>query len=84
MNNCFTQTTIDRIMSIGIFATMEAYYAYLKKGGRVKVLHSSKLLAVCVNPLAPNGYRLDSDELREAIQTSLGVPAYDVRKMDFN
>ena len=25
MNNCFTQTTIDRIMSIGIFATMEAY-----------------------------------------------------------
>lgn len=67
-----------------MFATMEAYYAYLKKGGRVKVLHSSKLLAVCVNPLAPNGYRLDSDELREAIQTSLGVPAYDVRKMDFN
>lgn len=67
-----------------MFATMEAYYAYLKKGGRVEVLHSSKLLAVCVNPLAPNGYRLDSDELREAIQTSLGVPAYDVRKMDFN
>lgn len=25
VNNCFTQTTIDRIMSIGIFATMEAY-----------------------------------------------------------
>lgn len=67
-----------------MFATMEAYYAYLKRGGRVEVLHSSKLLAVCVNPLAPNGYRLDSDELREAIQTSLGVPAYDVRKMDFN
>lgn len=67
-----------------MFATMEAYYAYLKKGGQVEVLHSSKLLAVCVNPLAPNGYRLDSDELREAIQTSLGVPAYDVRKMDFN
>ena len=67
-----------------VFASMETYYAYLKKGGAIQVLRGSKLLAVCVNPLAPNGYLLDSGELREAIQESLGIPAYDVKKMDNN
>lgn len=67
-----------------IFASLETYYAYLKKGGKIQVLRRSKLIAVCVNPLAPNGFLLDSGELREAIRTTLGVPAYDVKKMDCN
>ena len=67
-----------------VFASMENYYAYLKKGGTIQTLHNSKLLAVCVNPLAPNGYRIDSDELRDTIQACLGIPAYDVKQMEHN
>ena len=64
-----------------VFASMETYYAFLKKGGTMKVLQKSKLLAVCINPQSPEGYCLDSDELRVAMQESLGIPVYDVKKM---
>lgn len=67
-----------------VFATMETFYAYLKRGGKMYVLYSSKLLAVCVNPLSPNGMCLDSEELREVMQESLGIPIYDVKKMENN
>ena len=63
---------------------METFYAYLKRGGKMYVLYSSKLLAVCVNPLSPNGMCLNSEELREVMQESLGIPVYDVKKMENN
>lgn len=65
-----------------IFASMDTYYAYLKRGGRLKVLRKSRLVAVCINPTAPNGFRMDSDTLREALERSLGIPVYDVKRME--
>ena len=65
-----------------MFASMETYYAFLKKGGTMKVLQKSKLLAVCINPQSPEGYCLDSDELRIAMQESLGIPVYDVKRIE--
>ena len=65
-----------------MFASMETYYAFVKKGGTIQVLQKSKLLAVCINPQSPDGYCLDSDELRVAMQTSLGIPVYDVKKIE--
>lgn len=64
-----------------IFAAMENYYAFLAKGGRIKVLQKSELLAVCVNPVSPEGYRLDSATLVAAMEQTLGVPVYDVMRM---
>ena len=61
---------------------METYYAFLKKGGTMKVLQKSKLLAFCINPQSPEGYCLDSDELRVAMQESLGIPVYDVKRIE--
>lgn len=63
-----------------VFSTMQNYYAFLAKGGRIKVLQKSELLAVCVNPVSPEGYRLDSDALVVAMEQSLGVPVYDVMR----
>ena len=60
---------------------METYYAFLKIVGNMKVLQKSKLLAVCIYPQSPEVYCLDSDELRVAMQESLGIPVYDVKKM---
>ena len=65
-----------------MFASMETYYAFLKKGETMKVLQKSKLLAVCINPQSPEGYCLDSDELRVAMQESLGIPVYDVKRIE--
>lgn len=65
-----------------MFASIESYYAFIKKGGTIQVLQKSKLLAVCINPQSPEGYCLDSDELRVAMQESLGIPVYDVRRIE--
>lgn len=65
-----------------IFATPESYYAFLRKGCRLKVVHRSKLLAVTVNPVAPSGLVLDSGRLCEAMETALQIPVYDVKRMD--
>lgn len=64
-----------------IFATPEAYHSFTKKGGRVRVAAKTKLAAVCVNPTSPQGYRLNSEELRAAMQNALDTPVYDIKKL---
>lgn len=64
-----------------MFASLEAFNAFLKRGGQIKVIQKTKLLAVCVNPVAPNGFRFDSGELCRVMQQSLGIPVYDIRQM---
>lgn len=65
-----------------IFVSEEAYRAFLKRGGRLKVLKQSKLLAVCVNPVAPNGIVLDSDVLCSKLRAALGknIEVHDIMK----
>ncbi len=65
-----------------VFATMESYYGFIKKGGKLNVLLKSKLLAVCINPKSPDGYMLDSDELKTAMERALQIPVYDIKRMD--
>lgn len=64
-----------------IFVTSEAYYAFVKRGGRIHVLLKNKLIAVCVNPVSPAGVILDSEKLCESMSESLGIPVYDIRKI---
>ena len=44
------------------------------------VLQKSRLVAVCVNPTAPNGYVLDSGILCEKLQEAIKLPVYDIVK----
>lgn len=64
-----------------MFASPETFYAFLNKGGKIEVVRQSRLLAVCVNPQSPAGFCLDSVRLCEALEESLGVAVYDVKKM---
>ena len=64
-----------------IFALPETFYAFLKRGGKINVLKQSRLLAVCINPQSPAGYCLHSDQLKAALEESLRIPVYDVRRM---
>lgn len=63
-----------------IFVSEQTYRIFLKRGGRIRVLQKSKLLAVCVNPTSPSGYMLDSDVLCKNLQEAIGLPVYDIVK----
>ena len=65
-----------------IFAEPRVFYSFLRKGGRMFQLFKTRLLAVCVNPVSPEGYRLNSEELVDVIQKEVGVPVYDIKKME--
>ena len=67
-----------------IFVTEQCYRVFCARGGKIKVLQKSKLIAVCVNPTAPNGYVLDSDILCEKLQDALGLPVYDIVKNKYD
>lgn len=61
-----------------IFATQQSYNAYVAKGGRIKVLKKTNLLAVCVNPFSPQGYTHDAGLLCEMLQQKTIIPVYDI------
>lgn len=63
-----------------IFVMETNYRAFVKRGGRIRVLQKSKLIAVCVNPVAPNGYVLDSDLLCRKLEEAIRLPVYDIVK----
>ncbi len=67
-----------------IFISPESYRAFLRAGGKLTVEKRSQLIAVCVNPVAPNGYRMDSDRLCKALSEKIGLPVYDIVKNCYN
>ena len=63
-----------------IFVTPQKYRRFLKIGGRIRVLQKSTLIAVTVNPIAPNGVVLDSEKLVNRLSEEIGHPVYDIFK----
>ena len=66
-----------------VFCSQELYHAFVRRGGRLSVRMKSELLAVCVNPVAPNGIVLDSDTLCRELSERIGLPVYDIVKNDY-
>lgn len=64
-----------------IFASPEVYTQFIQRGGTIEVLIKTKLIALCVNPTAPNGTVLNSERLREALKERINLPVWDVRKL---
>ena len=62
-----------------IFASFESVNAFLKKGGQIQVLLKTKLIAVCINPVSPAGYVIDSNKLKDRLIESFNVPVYDIK-----
>ena len=63
-----------------IFISPDSWRRFVRAGGRLRVHRRTALLAVCVNPLAPNGYRLDSDLLCRTLSDRIQLPVYDIRR----
>lgn len=66
-----------------VFCSQELYRAFVRRGGQISVRMKSELLAVCVNPKAPNGIVLDSDLLCRELSEKIGLPVYDIVKNDY-
>lgn len=64
-----------------IFVTPFVLQGFLQKGGRLRVLKRPNLLAMCVNPTSPSGFKLESEHLCAALRQVVGVPVYDVVAM---
>jgi len=62
-----------------IFASPDSVNAFLKKGGTLKVLLKPKLIALCINPVSPIGYIMDSNKLKESLKESLQIPVYNIK-----
>ncbi len=65
-----------------IFARPGQVYTFLQQGGSIKCLMRARMIAVCVNPVAPQGYRLPADLLEEKIREAVRVPVYNIRKLE--
>lgn len=63
-----------------IFLTPLLYKGFVSGGGKVSVMMKSKLIAVTVNPTAPNGMVLDSEKLCETLSEAINLPVYDLMK----
>jgi len=63
-----------------IFVRPELFYDFIRRGGRMRVLQKTKLIAVCVNPTSPSGYVLHSEKLVAALEEKLGIPVYDIKR----
>lgn len=66
-----------------IFITPQTYRFFINAGGRLCVEGSSKLIAVCVNPLSPNGYAINSDRLCDELSQAINLPVYDIVKNSY-
>ena len=62
-----------------VFADPMVWHRFTKSHP-VYVRRRSKLLAVTVNPTAPNGMVLDSDKLCGRLSEAIGLPVYDLMK----
>lgn len=63
-----------------IFVSPLVFRSFVNGGGTIRVMQKSNLLAVTVNPTAPNGIVLDSERLCSTLSEAIGLPVYDLMK----
>lgn len=61
-----------------LFVTPAVVAEFTRRGGQLRVVQRSRLVAVCFNPTSPQGYRLDSATACQALADALQTPVYDV------
>ncbi len=64
-----------------IFVSHPNFISFVRSGGKIRVINKTKLIAVCANPVSPEGYTLDSLKLCEKLSTTLKLPVYDIRRI---
>ncbi len=61
-----------------LFITPEVLNNFQRRGSTLRVLQRSHLMAVCLNPTSPQGFKLHSADACAALSDAIGIPVYDV------
>ncbi|UYO99574.1 hypothetical protein OF820_10910 [Oceanotoga sp. DSM 15011] len=65
-----------------LFLSSEIFLLFLKRGGKLRVLKKPNLIAITVNPVSPQGYIMNSDNIVSDLKNYIDIPIFDVRKVD--
>lgn len=65
-----------------IFAQPQDVNAFLQRGGKISCLMRTQLIAVCVNPVSAQGYRMNAEALENNIREAVNVPVYNIRNLE--
>ncbi|MBR8729435.1 hypothetical protein [Porphyromonas levii] len=65
-----------------LFVSGRAMRSFLDSGKELFCLNKAQLLAVTFNPQSPSGFRMHSKEMCDRLSQELGLPVYDIKKVD--
>lgn len=63
-----------------LFVMPRTYRLFLRGGGKIFVLRKTHLLAVCANPVSPDGYAFDSKTLCQRLSEALSLEVFDLAR----
>ncbi len=63
------------------FVSRQAFASFMRAGNGIGVMNRTELLAVCVNPVSPAGFVLDSDRLVGMLREKTDVTVCDLRRI---
>ena len=64
-----------------LFVSREVLNDFTKRGGKIFVLYKPKLIAVCINPQSPDGYKIESSRLQSELSAELEIPVYNIKNI---
>lgn len=64
-----------------IFISPLVYRKFRERGGRISVVRGCRLEAICINPVSPTGYTLDSVKLADRLTEATGLAVYNVMEI---
>ena len=64
-----------------IFAQEDNVIQYLYKGGLIKVLDQTNLIAITANPISPTGYNFNNQEMLDALRKEIPINIYNVKQL---
>ncbi|MEE1111828.1 MAG: hypothetical protein UH077_01420 [Bacteroidales bacterium] len=64
-----------------IFAQEDNVIQYLYRGGQIKVLDQTNLIAITANPISPTGYNFNNQEMLDALRKEIPINIYNVKQL---
>jgi len=61
-----------------LFISKKTMEKFKKKGAKIKVLNSIKIIAITVNPTSPLGYEFNKIEFLKSLKSKIHIPIYDL------
>ena len=65
-----------------LFITKLAFYKFIKKGGRLKVLDRINLIALTINHTSPHSYEFENNEFMRLLQERIKLPIFNLGPCD--